>query len=76
MPKKHRIQYPVAPPHVEYSLTKLCQTFIPMIEQIVEWDGKYFEYTIPNNDLLGLLYTLIEPMVTRIVQSGSRSRCP
>lgn len=47
-----------------------------MIEQIVEWDGKYFEYTIPNNDLLGLLYTLIEPMVTRIVQSGSKSALP
>lgn len=47
-----------------------------MIEQMVEWSGKYFGYAIPNNDLLRLFYTLIEPMVTRIVRSGSKSALP
>jgi DNA-binding HxlR family transcriptional regulator len=33
----HREQYPVVPPKVEYSLTDLGASLIPVIEQIVHW---------------------------------------
>lgn len=50
----HREQYPVVPPKVEYSLTKLGQTLIPMIKQMVEWGDRYFELAgvpIPCDDV-------------------------
>ncbi|MEZ4707378.1 MAG: helix-turn-helix domain-containing protein [Caldilineaceae bacterium] len=37
----HREIYPVIPPKVEYSLTPLSQTLIPIFEQIYEWAGKH-----------------------------------
>lgn len=33
----HRKQYPVVPPKVEYSLTTLGKSLIPVIKQIVKW---------------------------------------
>ena len=33
----HRKQYPVVPPKVEYSLTALGKSIIPVIKQIVKW---------------------------------------
>ena len=33
----NRKQYPVVPPKVEYSLTKLGKSLIPVIRQIVKW---------------------------------------
>lgn len=39
----HREQYPVVPPKVEYSLTPLGQTLVPMIKQMCEWGDRYFE---------------------------------
>lgn len=33
----HRKQYPVVPPKVEYSLTELGRTLVPVIESIAAW---------------------------------------
>jgi DNA-binding HxlR family transcriptional regulator len=33
----HRKQYPVVPPKVEYSLTTLGKSLIPVVKQIVKW---------------------------------------
>ena len=33
----HRKQYPVVPPKVEYSLTELGKSLVPVIRQIVKW---------------------------------------
>ena len=33
----NRKQYPVVPPKVEYSLTRLGKSLIPVIERIVQW---------------------------------------
>jgi len=33
----HRKQYPVVPPKVEYSLTLLGKSLIPVVKQIVKW---------------------------------------
>ena len=33
----HRKQYPVVPPKVEYSLTALGKSLIPVVKQIVKW---------------------------------------
>jgi DNA-binding HxlR family transcriptional regulator len=33
----HRKQYPVIPPKVEYSLTDLGKSLVPVIQQIVKW---------------------------------------
>src|SRR5215472_7670685 len=33
----HRRQYPVIPPKVEYSLTKLGKSLIPVVKEIVKW---------------------------------------
>ena len=33
----HRKQYPVVPPKVEYSLTSLGKSLIPVVKQIVKW---------------------------------------
>ena len=37
----HREIYPVIPPKVEYSLTPLGETLIPIFEQIYQWTGEY-----------------------------------
>lgn len=39
----HREQYPVVPPKVEYSLTPLGETLVPMLRQMVEWGNEYFK---------------------------------
>jgi DNA-binding HxlR family transcriptional regulator len=33
----HRKQYPVVPPKVEYTLTSLGKSLIPVVKQIVKW---------------------------------------
>lgn len=33
----HRKQYPVVPPKVEYKLTKLGKSLMPVIKEIVKW---------------------------------------
>jgi DNA-binding HxlR family transcriptional regulator len=33
----HRKQYPVVPPKVEYTLTKLGKSLVPVISEIVKW---------------------------------------
>ncbi len=33
----HRKVFPEVPPHVEYSLTALGESFIPVMHQMVEW---------------------------------------
>jgi DNA-binding HxlR family transcriptional regulator len=33
----HRKQYPVVPPKVEYSLTVLGKSLIPVVRQVVKW---------------------------------------
>ena len=33
----HRKQYPVVPPKVEYTLTKLGKSLVPVIKEIVRW---------------------------------------
>ena len=33
----HRKQYPVVPPKVEYSLTALGKSLIPVVSQVVKW---------------------------------------
>ena len=37
----HRQIYPVIPPKVEYSLTPLGETLIPIFEQIYQWTGQH-----------------------------------
>lgn len=37
----HREIYPVIPPKVEYSLTPLGETLIPIFKQIYQWTGEY-----------------------------------
>jgi DNA-binding HxlR family transcriptional regulator len=37
----HRQIYPVIPPKVEYSLTPLGETLIPIFEQIYQWTGTH-----------------------------------
>jgi DNA-binding HxlR family transcriptional regulator len=33
--------YPVIPPKVEYSLTPLSETLIPIFEEIYQWTGEH-----------------------------------
>ena len=33
----HRKQYPVVPPKVEYSLTALGKSLIPVVRQVIKW---------------------------------------
>jgi len=35
--------YPVVPPKVEYSLTEIGKTIIPVLESMNAWGEKYFE---------------------------------
>ncbi len=37
----HRKIYEVIPPKVEYTLTELGQSFLPMLETMFEWSEKY-----------------------------------
>ena len=37
----HREIFPVIPPKVEYSLTPLGKTLIPLFEQIYQWTGNH-----------------------------------
>ncbi|MHB8130620.1 MAG: winged helix-turn-helix transcriptional regulator [Mobilitalea sp.] len=37
----HREVYKEVPPKVEYSLTKIGESFIPVLQRIAEWGGQY-----------------------------------
>ncbi|XBX04804.1 helix-turn-helix domain-containing protein [Enterocloster clostridioformis] len=37
----HREVYPVVPPKVEYSLTKMGEDFLPILNSINKWAEKY-----------------------------------
>jgi len=37
----HRTVYPVVPPKVEYSLTEMGKSFLPIIDEINAWAEKY-----------------------------------
>ena len=37
-----RVEYNKIPPHVEYSLTDLCEDFLPALKIINEWGKKLF----------------------------------
>lgn len=39
----HREVYPVVPPKVEYSLTDLGKSFIPILSQICDWGTEYLK---------------------------------
>lgn len=39
----HREVYPVVPPKVEYSLTDIGQSFIPILSDICDWGNTYLK---------------------------------
>ncbi len=39
----HREQYPEIPPKVEYSLTKLGESFMPILESMSSWGKKHLK---------------------------------
>lgn len=41
----HREVYPVVPPKVEYSLTEVGESLLPILESMYEW-GKYYMETV------------------------------
>jgi len=45
----HRKVYPQVPPKVEYSLTELGQSVIPVINSLCQWGSKYEEWTNENS---------------------------
>ncbi len=46
----HREVYPQVPPKVEYSLTPLGKSIIPIVEQLCEWGKSYEDYTRAQED--------------------------
>jgi DNA-binding HxlR family transcriptional regulator len=44
----HRVAYKELPPRVEYSLTEKGLAFLPILEQIKEWNLKFEIVSIPN----------------------------
>ncbi|VEF49649.1 positive regulator of hxlAB expression [Bacillus freudenreichii] len=46
----HRKVYPVVPPKVEYSLTKMGESLLPLLDAISEW-GKHYKEMAAQCDL-------------------------
>lgn len=44
----HREVYPEVPPRVEYTLTSLGQTFVPVLQALTAWGEDYREFLIGN----------------------------
>jgi DNA-binding HxlR family transcriptional regulator len=49
----HRKQYPVVPPKVEYSLTDLGKSLVPVIREIVHWGLTGGHATVINSAVVG-----------------------
>ncbi|WP_339226162.1 winged helix-turn-helix transcriptional regulator [Oceanobacillus sp. FSL K6-2867] len=47
----HREVYPVVPPKVEYSLTKMGESLMPILESMYEWGKDYMENVIKDEDI-------------------------
>jgi DNA-binding HxlR family transcriptional regulator len=45
-----RIAYKELPPRVEYNLSKKGLAFLPILESIKEWQGKFEEFSTVNSD--------------------------
>ncbi|GEN32674.1 MULTISPECIES: winged helix-turn-helix transcriptional regulator [Aneurinibacillus] len=44
----HREVYPVVPPKVEYSLTELGKSLMPVLDSMYEWGKNYMETVLKN----------------------------
>ena len=38
----NRVLYPVVPPKMEYSLTEMGQTLVPIVDALCKWGNNYF----------------------------------
>lgn len=50
----HREVYPQVPPKVEYSLTTLGKSFIPVLHALAHWGEEYREFLLNNPDTVNL----------------------
>ena len=42
----NRKVYPEVPPKVEYSLTEIGMKFLPVLDELFQWGGKYKKYIL------------------------------
>lgn len=68
--------YRQVPPKVEYSLTDLGKTFIPVLDRMFEWGKSYASYLVSKDSSIceytpGLVFENIDEMVTASVSDPS-----